>query len=196
MKLFCLLTTMASQALAAECNGQSTPGPPNLEAVIDEPPVFVRQVANGKLYTVGTGDDIMDVMHVWGTPFEQGQAQGLLNKEKLESFITKVYTYMEDQIIAKAANNTFLAWVAKTGLSVALDASYEQTKDFIKPYVMEELEGKANVTDLDVVDIRNVIPFSSLPSLQPPSCADHCACFHRLFLVVLFVSPVHVACLF
>ncbi len=158
MKLACVLA-MASQALAAECNGKSKPGPPNLEAVITDKPKFVRQVANGKLYTVGTGDDEMDVMHVWGTPFEMGQAQGLLNPKKLESFITEVYSYMETQIIAKAANNTFLAWVAKTGLTAALDASFEQTKDFIQPYVMQELEGMANVTDVSLVDIRNVLLF-------------------------------------
>jgi isopenicillin-N N-acyltransferase-like protein len=35
-------------------------------------PVFVKSVPNGKLYMVGSGDDTIPVVHVWGTPYQKG----------------------------------------------------------------------------------------------------------------------------
>lgn len=45
---------------------------PNTKPILTGAPVFVRSVPNGKLYTVGSGDDIIPVVHVWGTPYEKG----------------------------------------------------------------------------------------------------------------------------
>ena len=38
----------------------------NLNPIYTAPPRFVRSVVNGKLYTVGTGEDAFDIVHVWG----------------------------------------------------------------------------------------------------------------------------------
>jgi isopenicillin-N N-acyltransferase-like protein len=151
-----LLCTCAD---AAACNGHSTPGPQNLNPIDTAAPIFVRSVLNGKLYSVGTGDDTKDLLHVWGTPHENGLAMGQLLGPKLPAFIREVYTYTESQIIAQAANNTSLQKILKMGLTVALDLSYARTKDYIKPYVMQELQGLADSTNgaVSVTDIRNVM---------------------------------------
>ena len=39
---------------------------PNLNPIQTAPPKFIKSVANGKLYTVGDGDDMISVVHVWG----------------------------------------------------------------------------------------------------------------------------------
>jgi hypothetical protein len=39
----------------------------------------------------GSGDDVKDLLHVWGTPYEQGKAQGQLLGDKLVKFIQEVY---------------------------------------------------------------------------------------------------------
>eukprot|EP01050_Picozoa_sp_SAG11_P040337 SAG11_NODE_17482_length_517_cov_1.124402_1_plen_75_part_10 len=75
MLLLCgvLLLTL-TMAEAADCNGAATPGPRNLQPIDEAPPVFVRAVSHGKLYTVGQGDDKKDLLHLWGTPYDNGMA--------------------------------------------------------------------------------------------------------------------------
>lgn len=39
---------------------------PNLNPIQTDPPKFIKQVKNGKLYSVGSGEDIIYLVHVWG----------------------------------------------------------------------------------------------------------------------------------
>ena len=66
----------------------------------------------------------------------------------------------ERQVLGKAANNTALAWAVREGVDVALDLSYMRTKDYVKPYVIEEMKGIAAATgvDLELVRRLNWIP--------------------------------------
>lgn len=141
----------------AGCNGVSTPGEPNLNPINSDAPVFVKEVKNGKLFTMGGKDDQISLLHVWGTPYEWGQAQAQLAGPQMRKFLDEVYSYAEDQVIDGAANNTWLAWIAKTGLDVALGLSYEVTKPYIGDYVMQEIQGISDVLGVPVNDIRNVI---------------------------------------
>ena len=45
---------------------------PNLNPIIDQAPKFVKQIQNGKLYTVGSGDEQIYIVHLWGSPYEMG----------------------------------------------------------------------------------------------------------------------------
>lgn len=74
---------------------------PNLNPIIDNEPVFVRQVKNAKLYTVGSGDDEIYIVHLWGTPYEMGYAHGMLIKERLTGLVDTFWDYMETQIVKK-----------------------------------------------------------------------------------------------
>lgn len=67
---------------------------------------------------------------------------------------------MKRQVLGKAANNTALAWAVREGVDVALDLSYLRTKDYVKPYVIEEMKGIAAATgvDLELVRRLNWIP--------------------------------------
>ena len=52
---------------AAECNGKPDPNAqPNLNPILTTPHTFVRSVPNASLYTVGSGDDSINVVHLWG----------------------------------------------------------------------------------------------------------------------------------
>lgn len=37
-----------------------------MNPIYTDAPRFVKSVVNGKLYTVGTGEDAFDIVHVWG----------------------------------------------------------------------------------------------------------------------------------
>lgn len=67
--------------------------------IIEGDLTFVRQVKNGKLYVAGQGDEQIDVVHLWGSPFEMGVAHGLLQQDKLVKMVDSIWTYLENQIV-------------------------------------------------------------------------------------------------
>lgn len=142
---------------AAECNGKGLPGPPNTNPINTDPPKLINSVPNGKLYSVGRGDDAIDLLHVYGTPFEMGEAQGRLLKDKLDTFYPQVYTYLASQVAAKAANNSVFRWILEQGLDVALDLSYDRTKAYIQPYVEQEIKGLAHGAGRKEAEVRRVM---------------------------------------
>eukprot|EP00658_Telonema_sp_P-2_P032909 TRINITY_DN24262_c0_g1_i1.p1 TRINITY_DN24262_c0_g1~~TRINITY_DN24262_c0_g1_i1.p1 ORF type:complete len:489 (+),score=146.71 TRINITY_DN24262_c0_g1_i1:90-1469(+) len=165
-----LLLAMAAPVAPAGCNGQSKPGPPNLTPIYEDAPVFQSSVPNGKHFVVGDGDDKIDVLHLYGTPYDWGKAHGQLMKDKLQRFFPEVEAYMETQLIAKAANSTFLAWVAKVGVNAALDMSYEVTKQYTPAYAMEEIQGIADGSGVDVSRVRRLMWIGELTR-------GHCSMF-------------------
>ena len=166
MRLAVLIASLFVACESAACNGDATPGPRNLNPIDTAPPKFVKQVPNGKLYTVGPEGDKKDLIHVWGSPYENGYAVGQLMGPKVTRFITEVYDYLEGQIVHNVANATWCAQfptrceglkeVMKMGLEAALNLSYHQTAPYIQPYVMEEIQGLADSTGVSVTDIRDV----------------------------------------
>ena len=94
-------------AEAADCDGQAMPGPRNEHPIDSQPPVFVKSVPFGKKYTVGQGDDRRDLLHLWGTPYQNGLAMGQLLGPKLDAFITEVYHYTEGQILQNLGNTSW-----------------------------------------------------------------------------------------
>lgn len=169
MKLFVVAICTAVGVDCSRCNGKAPPGPRNLHPIDEAAPVFVRSVKNGKLYTVGQGDDKKDLIHVWGTPYENGLAMGQLLGPKLPAIVTKATHYMESQVITQLGNQTWcsqhtvqcagLRWVAEKGLDVGLELSYLRTAPYIQPYVMEEIRGMSAATNgtLSVTSIRNIM---------------------------------------
>ena len=146
-----------SSVRCAECNGESTPGPPNLHPIHTSPPVLVKSVTNGKHFTIGDGDDQVDLLHLYGTPYDWGKAHGELMKDKLAKFYPEVQKYLETQLIKKAANSSVLAWIAEVGIDTALDMSYAVTKRWTPSYVMEEIRGLSDGSGVAVDKVRRLM---------------------------------------
>ena len=51
-----------------------------------------------KLYWADSGNNKISVVHVWGTPYEMGFAQGRILKDRLTGFMTSLWDYMIDEI--------------------------------------------------------------------------------------------------
>jgi hypothetical protein len=96
--------------------------------------MFVQKIVNGSHYTVSQGDQEIDIIHLYGPPYDWGFAQGALMKDRLLNSIPGVYSYAESQISSK--NSTFAKWVEEVGLSAALGLSFDATKSSLQPYVM------------------------------------------------------------
>jgi hypothetical protein len=91
---------------AAFCNGKPHPdAKPNLNTIFTADPVFVREVKNAKLYTVGDGDDKISVVHLWGTPYERGFAHGTIMKQDALNMVNSVWEYIVEQV-ESAINGT------------------------------------------------------------------------------------------
>ncbi|KAL5471501.1 hypothetical protein EMCRGX_G029624 [Ephydatia muelleri] len=150
-------------AEAAECHGAPSPdAKPNTNPIQTAPPVFVRSVENGKLYTVGDADDKVPVVHVWGTPYQMGYAQGQLLSTEAQGLINDVWTYMEEQVEAAINGSVtifpewFLLDVANLGLDAALDLEILATEAFTGTYFLDEIKGLADATGLDYKKIQRI----------------------------------------
>lgn len=152
-----------SVSLAAECHGKPNPNAkPNTNPIQDSPPKYIKQVRNGKLYTVGDKDDEFPVVHVWGTPYDMGYAQGELMRDKAQQMINAVWMYLEEQV-EQAINGTidifpkwFLKDVSNLGLEVALDLNIAITKTYTGKYFYEELNGLADASGVDIKIIERI----------------------------------------
>jgi len=150
-------------ALAAECHGKPSPdAKPNLLPIASGAPVFVSSIKNAKLYTVGSGDDTIKILHLWGTPYEMGVAQGTILKEQATAMVDAVWKYLESQI-ESAINGTFhhlRPWfvdlVAEFGLDEGLDLTYDATRPYTGPYFEEEIRGLAHATGVSEAKIRRI----------------------------------------
>eukprot|EP00043_Microstomoeca_roanoka_P004787 m.51843 g.51843 ORF g.51843 m.51843 type:complete len:440 (+) comp12654_c0_seq1:210-1529(+) len=151
------------QALAAECHGSPSPNAqPNHNSIYTSAPVLVRSVQNAKLYTVGGGDDVINVVHLYGTPYEMGFAHGTLMKQEASDFINAVWSYLELQV-ESAINGTvhnlqpwFLQMVADFGLDVALDLTTDATRKYTGDYFYEEMQGLADASGVDFKKIERI----------------------------------------
>jgi hypothetical protein len=148
---------------AAYCTGKPSPNATaNLQPILIGAPRLVRSVPNGKLFEVGTGDDVVPVVHLWGTPHEMGVAHGQLQTEAITTLMTAVMKYIEDQA-AQAINGTdhhlkpwFVDLVADIGVESALALTYDVTRPYTGDYFDAELQGMADATNVTITTMRHV----------------------------------------
>ncbi|XP_077988522.1 protein dcd1A-like [Glandiceps talaboti] len=136
---------------------------PNLNPIQTDQPVFVKQTKNAKLFTVGKGDDMMKVLHLWGTPYEKGYAHGEILKDDVNTMVNAVWDYFEQQVIEEL-NGTlpgfvrpwFLKDVANIGLEVALDLEAAATKPYTPNHFFEEMQGMADASGVNIKKIQRI----------------------------------------
>nr|XP_006823778.1 PREDICTED: protein dcd1B-like [Saccoglossus kowalevskii] len=158
------------------CHAKPDPhAKPNHNPIQTGPPVFVKQIKNAKLYTAGKGDDVIKVLHLWGTPYEMGYAHGTILKDEATDLLNEVWGYLEKQV-TDAINGTlpgffqewFLKDVADLGLDIALDLERAATKPFTPDYFDEEMKG---ISDASGVDVKKIERIHMLGELTKGSCS-------------------------
>ncbi|WAR12323.1 DCD1A-like protein [Mya arenaria] len=160
VEILCLFLSV-SVVCGAECQGKPSPDArQNLNPIFGGMPTFVRQVRNGKLYQAGISQDSFYVVHVWGTPYEMGYAQGELMKTETINFMNSVWKYLEDQVIGDINSTFFQPWflkdVADFGLVAALDLELTITRKYTGNYFFEEAQGLADATGVDYMTIQRI----------------------------------------
>eukprot|EP01100_Stratorugosa_tubuloviscum_P007887 TRINITY_DN3252_c0_g1_i1.p1 TRINITY_DN3252_c0_g1~~TRINITY_DN3252_c0_g1_i1.p1 ORF type:complete len:453 (+),score=217.01 TRINITY_DN3252_c0_g1_i1:97-1455(+) len=175
--LVCL--TLPVPSFQAGCNS-NTPdyGNPNMFTVFDgtNNQVLVNSNSNGKVFNItvpnsgaNTSSSFL-LIHVYGTPYEMGFAQGTLLASTLQTFINGVWSYLENSIEQYLF---FLPpWLQKQiadwGLDKALDFTEKISKPFTGPYFYEELQGLA---DGSGVDYQTLVRIHMLAGLTEGKCS-------------------------
>ena len=92
----------------------------------------IREVAtnaHGRLELAGQNEDKIHILTVWGTPYEMGRAHGELLQKEIQSHV----------------NNLIQNMGQKAGQPAEmLDQVFEQTRPFVPPHFLEELQGMAD----------------------------------------------------
>ncbi|ESP01180.1 hypothetical protein LOTGIDRAFT_172703 [Lottia gigantea] len=153
---------------AAFCHGSpKKTAQPNLIPIDTGVPRFIRSVPNGKLYEVGSGEDAFKIIHVYGTSYEMGYAQGQLIPNDTQRMVNAVWEYMEDQI-AFHRSNTIVMSILRYSLDAALDLEELITKRFTNPKFFEEIRG---ISDAAHVDAKKLIRIHLIGELTKGSCS-------------------------
>ena len=99
-----LLTVLAScffhTAQSAYCSGSPDPGErTNDYPIYDMKPRHIRSIKNAMLFEAGPLNASFPLVHVWGTPYEVGYAQGTLMKTTIKEFVYKTWGYLVTEIV-------------------------------------------------------------------------------------------------
>ncbi len=98
----------------------------------------VAKVEHGQLAIAGEGEDKIQIVKVWGTPYEMGKAYGTLLKTEIRDYLPNFIKLMTEKAGQPAT---------------ALDGVYEQTKPFIPKRFMDEMRGIMDGSGLPLQDI-------------------------------------------
>ncbi|NPV48297.1 MAG: hypothetical protein HPY69_15230 [Armatimonadetes bacterium] len=114
-----------------------------LSAVL--PSVAAESPVHGTLDTIGSGEDTVSVLKLWGTPYEMGYAHGKLCADRVQAFSARIVTAM----------------CLGMGLQPSdLDKAWEQMRPFVAPRYLEEMRGLADGAglDLQLVERAHAVP--------------------------------------
>ncbi|XP_077988483.1 protein dcd1A-like [Glandiceps talaboti] len=136
---------------------------PNLNPIVTDQPVFVKQVKNGKLYKAGKGDDEFKILHVWGTPYEMGFAHGSILGKEGKAFVDDAWNYIEDE--AYGYINKSVSWltpwfvkdVINYGMEFAMDLEILATKQYTSQYFLDEMKGLSDASGIDYKQLSKII---------------------------------------
>merc|ERR1712137_148908 len=163
--LCCFLGVYAQNSTDSQC-----PGKPNLLPISIEPPTFVNKSQHGKLYVQTSVSPPLWVLHVYGTPYEMGYAQGELLRSQMNDLIPAVFEYMYTQI------NQYIGFlpqwaqevIDKFGTAFLLDLTWELCKDYTPQHFKDEMQGLADGSGLPV---QQIIQMHMIPELIKAHCS-------------------------
>lgn len=111
----------------AYCNGKPGQYYTNSEPIWKEKSRLLKKHQYGQLHEIGEGTTAMKMVHVYGTMYQMGYAQGILLKEDIQAFIGELWEYIEEQIegsIPKKIPSFLKKDLANFAIGTVLDLNY------------------------------------------------------------------------
>jgi hypothetical protein len=99
---------------------------------------MMANVTQGTMFIAGPVDNTLRVVHVWGTSYEMGYAQGLLLRNILPDVYSSFVAYVEALVEADIKNIKWIKYLPeeiraaleRASLSEALELTYKATRQF------------------------------------------------------------------
>jgi isopenicillin-N N-acyltransferase-like protein len=156
----------------AYCNGSPADG----ERTNDYP-IFdgkeltlTKSVKNAMLFEAGPENARFPIVHLWGTPYEVGFAQGTLLKKEMNTFIYELWAYLTTELVHSLPESNFpeaaIAKIVDMGMERALDWTAEQTKPFTPQAYFDELQGMADASGISYDLLYRINMFPELTKAQ------------------------------
>jgi hypothetical protein len=148
-----VMLSFLSVGFGAYCSGAPDAGErTNNFPIYDAPLRFVRSVKNAMLFEAGPPNATFPVVHLWGTPYEVGYAQGELLKPVLKEFVYKTWYYMSSELVAALSGPVLPQWAKRALVQKTLDRSLdwtaEMTANFTSQSYYDEVRGLADATGI------------------------------------------------
>jgi hypothetical protein len=89
---------------------QNCKGHTNELPITTTSPTPWREVENGSAFLAGNVEPQIKVIHMWGTAYQQGRAQGELLKDVLPGYMGEVLDYIHEQIDEVGSLTKSLKW--------------------------------------------------------------------------------------
>jgi hypothetical protein len=140
--------------LGAYCANDTSTGNPNLNPIDETPARLISKVENGTLYQIGSGEDQIWLLHVYGdTGYDYGYAYGTLLGDKINKTLVRAWTHFEQQIIDSLVKLKVPEWfkelVVDKGLEFALDVQNDLVKGYMDEEIYNEIRGIADASKVD-----------------------------------------------
>jgi hypothetical protein len=138
--------------------------------VWDSPPVLVNQTTYGKLFTVGGPENPVLVLHLYGSPYQMGQAHGLLLKDNILKMYSEFYDYIDSQVSSyfKYLPEFLRKMIENGGINLALEYEVILTHDYVADYFNDEIRGLADAIGLSYELVKR---FQMFPELIKAECS-------------------------
>lgn len=171
----CLLYLVAALELAnaAYCSGAPEPGERTNENALnlDANLKVVKRVENGVLMYAGPDNARFPVIHLYGSPYQRGFAQGALIKEQVVAFVHKTFAYLISMAV-DGMDNRFpkivLEKIVQFGIKEALAWCAKVTAPFTPQAYFDELRGLA---DSSGVEYDLLLQLNLFPEITKASCS-------------------------
>ena len=133
-----LWLAIALLSLAVSVRGACPGSPTNLPITDATIMTMTANVTQGTMFLAGPADSALRVVHVWGTSYEMGYAQGLLLRDVLPQVYTTFVAYVQALVEADIKNNKWIQYLPedvraaleRAALSEALELTYKATKQY------------------------------------------------------------------
>lgn len=155
----------------AYCHGSPAAGERTNEfPIYDKPLRFVRSVKNAMLFEGGPLNASFPVVHVWGSPYEIGFAQGTLMKREITEFVSQTWAYLLSELVQAMTDERVPQWVktliSEKGMDRALDWTRKVTEPFTPQAYFDEVRGLSDATGIDYDLLYRLQMFPELTKAQ------------------------------
>jgi hypothetical protein len=145
----------------AFCANDTELGDPNLIPIDESEARLISKVENGTLYQIGSGEDQIWLVHVYGnTGYDYGYAYGTLLRDQIQKLLPRAWVHFEQEIMNALKDLKLPEWfeelITDKGLAFALDTQNDLAQNYMEEEVYNEMRGIADAAQIDYQTIVRI----------------------------------------